>query len=802
MPFAISCVKSPRSKQKVGGSLNFLIQRILSSKRSSKIEHENGLINFSQENSLRVSFCRLYYCKIWLVKTNCQSPTLSKCKSSAPLHDGLLCRDSQTQKSLYIRYPTRYIYCELLMKKALEERFLNSNIPKRFDLLIGFSCGLLLLSHFFFSFFPASRLWGINHLAYFPLWVRLFFTLTGLLILLPWINSKTHKLLNRFLSLLQKILSKKEVLGYAFFSTIFMFFFWLLRSRTHFLGDGYAVISHLESEQYLRTGFEPLEIFSHLYIYKFLKLFFSPTAEFVYAGLSVLAGGVFVFVLFFLTKALSEDKLDRLLIFSMFIFSGATELFLGYAENYTLLYVSIFAYLYFSLRYLQGKAKLFLPVFFSLLSIGFHLSSVSLLPSLAFLFILKNKEEGGIFGIKKAVPLIFILTSVAGILIYYVWSINPVLLEIFVPVFKGQPYAASYTLFSFPHLLDILNQHLLLSSAGIILLLVMILTYKGIIEFKDPIISFLVIVSITQFAYHFLVDPKFGAPRDWDLFSSVALGYTLLGVYLFIKFVQSKRYPALIIIFVAFLTALPWFLLNANSEKGINRFKDILDLDLKRSWSGRYTLADYYHKQKNFVEYKETMAQLNKAFPEDSLLRRAETYKELGELDKAIGLLKKAIEINPSFYWAYNDLGVIYLKQGKTDQALDEFEKVIRLNPHSFIFHVNMGRALLAKGELQKALAEFNKARKLGCNLPDVYCDIARIYSGLGEAEKAIKTYDQALQSRPDYAPAHYGLGLIYSQVGLKEKAIEEFELFLRYNQDSALKEQVKALIVELRSQQ
>jgi len=694
---------------------------------------------------------------------------------------------------------------------------------------------LLLLTHFLSSFFPASRLWGINHLAYFPLWVRLIFTVPGLLILLPWVNSKIYKLLDRFLSLLQRIFCKREVLGYAFFSTIFMFFFWLLRSRTHFLGDGYAVISHLESGQYLRIGFEPLEIFSHLYLYKFLKLFFSPSAEFVYTGLSVLAGGVFVFVLFFLTKALSEDKLDRLLIFSVFLFSGATEFFLGYAEHYTLLYVSIFTYLYFSLRYLQGKAKIFLPVFFSLLSIGFHLSSVYLLPSLVFLFILKKKEEERILSTKKAVPVIFILISVAGLLTYYVWSINPVLLEIFVPIFKGRHYATNYTLFSFPHLLDVLNQHLLLSSAGVILLMALSLTYKRIIKFKDPIIPFLVIVSSAQLFYHFLVDPKLGAPRDWDLFSSVALGYTLLGVYLFIKFVQSKRYPALVIIFVAILTALPWFLLNANTEKGINRFKNILDLDSKRSWSGRYTLADYYYKQKNFVEYKETMAQLNKAFPEDSLVRKAETYKEVGNYDKATELLVNAIQINPSFFWAYNDLGVIYLKQGKADQALDEFKKVVRLNPYSFIFHVNMGRALLAKGKLQEALTEFNRTRKLGCKLPDVYCDIAHIHSRLGEAEKAMKTYNEALKIdplfyrahfelgeiyinkeswdeastefykvvklRPDYALAYYNLGLAYSRKGLKGKAIEEFESFLKYSNDESLKEQVKGWIIELRSQ-
>jgi len=51
MPFAIDCVKSPQSKQKVESSLNFLIQITLSSKRSSKIELKNGLISLSQGNS-------------------------------------------------------------------------------------------------------------------------------------------------------------------------------------------------------------------------------------------------------------------------------------------------------------------------------------------------------------------------------------------------------------------------------------------------------------------------------------------------------------------------------------------------------------------------------------------------------------------------------------------------------------------------------------------------------------------------------------------------------------------------------
>ena len=273
----------------------------------------------------------------------------------------------------------------------------TSSVPystSKFNFLIAFLCGLLISAHFISSLFPKSRLWGINHLAYFPLWVRLVFTIPGLLTLVPWVNSRVYKLLEQILSFFQRIVPKREVLIASLLAVISMFFFWLLRTRTHFLGDGYALISHLESEQYLRTGFEVLEIYIHLYLYKFLQLFFAPSAESIYVGLSIFGGGVFVFILFFLTKALSEDRFDRLFIFSIFILGGATELFLGYAENYTLVYVSLLAYLYFSLRYIQGRTKIYLPIFLCVLATGLHFSSGYFFP-ITFLSSCLEKEKRG-----------------------------------------------------------------------------------------------------------------------------------------------------------------------------------------------------------------------------------------------------------------------------------------------------------------------------------------------------------------------------------------------------------------------
>jgi hypothetical protein len=112
------------------------------------------------------------------------------------------------------------------MKKESEDKTQDNKSFLRFNLLIALLCGLLILAHFFSSFFPKSRLWGINHLAYFPLWVRLVFTFLGLLILIPWINSKIYNLLDQILSFFQRVFEKKKVLSYSFLSLIFMFFFW------------------------------------------------------------------------------------------------------------------------------------------------------------------------------------------------------------------------------------------------------------------------------------------------------------------------------------------------------------------------------------------------------------------------------------------------------------------------------------------------------------------------------------------------------------------------------------------------
>jgi tetratricopeptide (TPR) repeat protein len=457
------------------------------------------------------------------------------------------------------------------------------------------------------------------------------------------------------------------------------------------------------------------------------------------------------------------------------------------------------------------------------------------LPSLFFLLALQRKKEEFVFSKKRALPYLLVLIFLLVVSVFYIWSINPVLSEIFVPLLKGRWYAPDYTLFSFPHIVDVINQHLLLSPVGLILLLSLIIAYKNRILFRNPTIVFLLIIFLAQVSYHFIIDPKLGAGRDWDLLSNIALGYTLLGVYLFISLAISKSYSLVALIFTAFLCTLPWFMVNANTERAIRRYSNLLDVDSKKSLTGRWTLANYYYQQNRITTVKELNAETFKLFPEDSLTRAAETYMRLSNYDKAVDLLKKAIGINPNFVLAHNKLGIIYLIQQRSDEAYNEFQKIVRLSPFNSVFHVNLGIALLRKERLKEALAQFKKAEKLGGIEPDAYCEMAYIHFRLGEIEEAIKTYkkafkidpefykahfelgqiylernslsealvefDQVVRIKPDYDLVYYHLGLVYAYKGMKEKAIEEFELFLSLSKDQTQNQQVRGWIQRLQSQ-
>ena len=725
------------------------------------------------------------------------------------------------------------------MKKKPAETSSAPYSTSKFNLLIAIFCGLLILANFFSSFFPKSRLWGINHLAYFPLWIRIIITLLGLSVLVPWVNKRINLSFKFLLDFVQKTFSSRRYLWYLIFSFLSMAIFYFLKDRTHFLGDGAQVISLLDKGKLDIKWTEPLEALAHLYLYRFLNLFLKVNAETVYATISIFSGAVFVYLLFLFSELLGEGEEEGFFAFVMIGTLGAIQLFFGYAEHYTLLYLFISGYLYFSILFLKKKSG-FAPVLIAfLLSVFSHFSAFYLFPSFLFLlwtgFEFKHRKNRNNF---RWIISALSLLALSGFTIFYLknrWMLG----QVFVPLYPGNYYAPDYTLFSFSHFLDLFSLQFLLSPAGLILILAVFagLGKKNRESFssEDRLIFFLILVALFQLGYSFLLNPGLGMARDWDLFSATALGYTILGIYFLFRLIKERttlKYVSLALIFISFFSTLPWILINYNPQLSIKRFENLLDLDLKKSRNGRFVLAQYYSTRNMKKEKDKVSDEFNEKLPELNLTEIGLGYYRSGKFEEAVEFLQRVVLLEPGFPEVHNFLGLAYYKTGKISEAETEFKKVIELRPDYVEGYVNLGHRYTSRNQADEAIKVYEKAVKLKTGEPDVYNNLALFYlaknnlskartyikkaivlqpnshsyhlnSGLilikaGNWDEAEKELLKAIQLKEDYYVPHYYLSQIYAKKGEKDKSRKEYELFLKYKPEKLVLPQTPSDTINL----
>lgn len=97
----------------------------------------------------------------------------------------------------------------------------------------------------------------------------------------------------------------------------------------------------------------------------------------------------------------------------------------------------------------------------------------------------------------------------------------------------------------------------------------------------------------------------------------------------------------------------------------------------------------------------------------------ASTYSGLGYVldrngkpDEAIEQFERAIEIDPTYFEAYNNMASTLARQGKLDEAAAFYRKSIEQKPNTAAYYA-LGGVLQTMGKKDEAAAEFDKARAL-----------------------------------------------------------------------------------------
>ena len=616
-----------------------------------------------------------------------------------------------------------------------------------------FACSFVIAIHALGSFFPRERLWGINQLAYVPPVPRWTIITVAFLILIPKVNQIVYDLFAGFLNQVQKNLRRINIhLKYVLFSLASVIPFWLFRTTTHLLGDGHLRGSDLQKGITFKVT-EPLDTYLHVLVYRLLKL----DGYQAYTLTSCITGALFVFLALWLSRLLVKNNKERVFVFLLLASMGSIQLFFGYVESYTLLYVTIMAYFLFSLWFLQGKCSLVFPSLTLFLCIGLHLSALYLLPSTLYLCMAKSEKEKKTFNLEGLFSAVFILLLV-GAGLFILNTHNPEktgATSYFMSLFGSQE--DPYSLFSFAHLLDIINEQLLLSPAGIILWAVVILCARKI-NFRNKMVIFFMIVILSSFLLAFLIDPELGYGRDWDLFSSTALGYTLLGVYLMLQYLRKSKikktnYLILAIVATTLFSTLPWVYVNAREDKAVERFKALLEVDRVRSGYGHEILAYYYEGQGLL---NEEAKQWEMAFSVVNNIRYAvnlgRSYRELGRHPEAIAMFNQAIQMDPNFAKSYLNLGHVLFDIGEYDEAQKQFQMAIDRDPYLWDAYTNKGASLIKIQRYEDAVKVLESGIQLNPNLLSAYFNMAMAYHGMGKSDQIVPLFRAYLQRNPqDY---------------------------------------------------
>ena len=133
-----------------------------------------------------------------------------------------------------------------------------------------------------------------------------------------------------------------------------------------------------------------------------------------------------------------------------------------------------------------------------------------------------------------------------------------------------------------------------------------------------------------------------------------------------------------------------------------------------------------------------------------------------GKLQEAAAAFKRAIEDDPTFCDAHDDLGEVLWMQKDLAGALQEFQSAVRCDPNSAMARGNLGSALLYfSHDVESALEQLRAASSLNPGLTLAHLNLGKAFAAKQDFSAAENELHSALALDPTSAAAHMNLGLV-----------------------------------------
>ena len=151
--------------------------------------------------------------------------------------------------------------------------------------------------------------------------------------------------------------------------------------------------------------------------------------------------------------------------------------------------------------------------------------------------------------------------------------------------------------------------------------------------------------------------------------------------------------------------------------------------------------------------------------------------------------LRTALELDPNFMKAYDNLGLSYEGLGQYDDAIPIYRQAISLNrqhAHPSAWPpLNLGTLLVKLGRLQEAESCLQESLRYDTQFPKAHCQMGLLLEKEEKNEEAIHEFNLAAQYDPTDPQPHYMLAGLYQRLGDRGKAEMEWNAFEKLKKDS-----------------
>lgn len=170
---------------------------------------------------------------------------------------------------------------------------------------------------------------------------------------------------------------------------------------------------------------------------------------------------------------------------------------------------------------------------------------------------------------------------------------------------------------------------------------------------------------------------------------------------------------------------------------------------------------------------------------------RGNTQEENGRIQAAIVSYREAVELDPGFCDAMDNLGLMLRREGEIDEAIEWYRKSLAIAAENPVALMNLGAALKMQGDLEAAEEAYTALAEVDPENPEGHYGLGVLHLDLDSPDEAIahltiaKDLYHASASAWE-ADADYQLGIAYALADDCASALAYFEPLYPSNQDNA----------------